>query len=229
MLRAMGVTIQNDVDGAIRLTPPAQLTACDVQVPTDISSAAFFMVAASIVPNSEITLHGVGMNPTRTGILEVLLAMGANITQSNYHDDVEPICDLTIRSAQLHGTHIDGAIIPRLIDELPVLAVAADCAHGQTIIADAAELKVKESNRIAAMCTELTRAGATVQETADGMIINGGASLHGATFRSYNDHRIAMSMAVCALVCDGESAIDDPAAVAISYPNFFAHLAQLGG
>lgn len=229
MLRAMGVTIANDADGAIRLTPPAQLSACDVQVPSDISSAAFFLVAASIIPNSEITLRDVGMNPTRTGIVDALRAMGADITESNYRDDVEPICDLTVRTAKLHGTRVEGALIPRLIDELPVLAVAAACAEGQTVFADAAELKVKESNRIAAMCTELTKAGANVTETDDGMIINGGAPLHGATFHTYNDHRIAMSMAICAQVCTGESIIDDPSAVAISYPNFFAHLAALGG
>lgn len=228
MLRALGCTI--DTNGCqITVEPPQSLRAVDIVVPADISSAAFFLVAGAIVPNSEITLCDVGINPTRDGILEVLRNMGADITLSNHRDMGEPICDITVRTSQLHGTEIGGALIPRLIDELPILAVAAACAQGQTIIRDAAELKVKESNRIAAMVNELTRAGADVAETEDGMIIHGGQPLHGASFQTYHDHRIAMSMAICALVCDGESEITDEAVVAISYPDFFDALTRLGG
>ena len=227
MLRALGVSVETD-GNVISLTPPARLTAKDVTVPSDISSAAFFLVAGAIVPNSELTIQNVGVNPTRTGILDVLRDMGADITISNYRDDVEPICDLTVRSSKLHGTTIGGDVIPRLIDELPVLAVAAAFAEGQTVIRDAQELKVKESNRIAAMVSELSKAGAAVSETEDGMVIDGGKPLHGAAFETYNDHRIAMSMAVCALGCTGQSEILHPDVVAISYPDFFDTLSTLG-
>ncbi len=228
MLRALGCRVETE-GCRITVYPPTQLTASDVTVPADISSAAFFLVAGAIVPNSVITIRNVGVNPTRDGVIEVLQNMGAEITMDNLRDDGEPICDLTIRASKLHGTEISGDIIPRLIDELPVLAVAAACAEGTTVIRDAAELKVKESNRIAAMVTELTRAGADVTETADGMVIHGGKPLHGAVFETYQDHRIAMSMAVCALVCSGESEIQGEDVVAVSYPNFFDTLSALGG
>ena len=228
MLRALGCRV--DTDGCrITLYPPEQLTARDVAVPADISSAAFFLVAGAIVPGSEITVTGVGVNPTRDGVIEVLRNMGADITLSNLRDAGEPICDITVRSSQLHGTEIGGALNPRLIDELPVLAVAAAFARGETVIRDAAELKVKESNRITAMVNELSRAGADVTETDDGMVIRGGRPLSGAAFRTYHDHRIAMSMAVCALACRGESEIADDGVVAISYPDFFDALRRLGG
>ena len=228
MLRALGCRV--DTDGCrITVYPPEKLAARGVAVPGDISSAAFFLVAGAIVPGSCVTIQGVGVNPTRDGVLEVLRSMGADITLSNLRDDGEPICDITVRASALHGTEIGGALIPRLIDELPVLAVAAACAQGETVIRDAAELKVKESNRIAAMVTELTRAGADVTETDDGMVIRGGRPLHGAAFQTYHDHRIAMSMAVCALVCQGESEIADDGVVAISYPDFFDALRRLGG
>lgn len=228
MLRALGVSVETN-GNVITLTPPEDLAAKDVSVPADISSAAFFLVAGAIIPNSEITIQNVGVNPTRTGILDVLRDMGADITVSNYQDDIEPVCDLTVRSSKLHGTVIGGEVIPRLIDELPVLAVAAAFAEGKTIIRDAQELKVKESNRIAAMVSELSKAGADVEETEDGMIIQGGKPLHGASFETYNDHRIAMSMAVCALGCEGTSEILNPDVVAISYPDFFDTLSKLGG
>ncbi|MCB6366984.1 3-phosphoshikimate 1-carboxyvinyltransferase [Intestinibacillus massiliensis] len=228
MLRALGVKVVTD-GNVITLTPPAELSAQDIAVPADISSAAFFLVAGCIVPGSELTIRNVGVNPTRTGILDVLRDMGANITMSNIKDGAEPVCDLTVRYSHLHGAEISGGIIPRLIDELPVLAVAAAFAEGETVIRDAQELKVKESNRIAAMVTELSKAGANVSETADGMVVRGGAPLHGASFDTYNDHRIAMSMAVCALACGGKSTILDPGVVAISYPSFFDTLLGLGG
>lgn len=226
MLRGLGAVIET-ADKVITLTPPKTLRAMNIIIPGDISSAAYFLVAGLILPNSDITIRNVGINPTRTGILDVLEAMGANIEKQAMRGDVEPVCDLRVRSSQLHGTVIGGDIIPRLIDELPVLAVAAAFADGETVIRDAQELKVKESNRIAAMTTELSRAGADAEETDDGMIIRGGKPLHGATFASYADHRIAMSMAVCALACEGASSIDDPACVAISYPTFFQTLEEL--
>lgn len=227
MLRALGARVVTD-GCRITLTPPDRLTACDIAVPGDISSAAFFLVAGSILPGSTLTIRNVGVNPTRTGVLDALRAMGADITEQNRMDGAEPVCDLVVRHAKLHGAEIGGELIPRLIDELPVLAVAAAFAEGETVIRDAQELKVKESNRIAAMTAELRRAGADVRETEDGMVIRGGRPLTGASFQSYGDHRIAMSMAVCALACAGESEIVDPDCVAISYPGFWDTLASLG-
>lgn len=226
MLRGLGAKVKTD-GKTITLTPPQALRAVDVDVPGDISSAAYFLVAGLILPDSEILIRNVGINPTRTGILDALEAMGADIERLHERGGVEPVCDLRVRSSRLHGTVIGGDIIPRLIDELPVLAVAAAFAEGETVIRDAQELKVKESNRIAAMTAELSRTGADVQETDDGMMIRGGKRLHGAAFTSYADHRVAMSMAVCALACEGGSSIDDPACVAISYPTFFETLDSL--
>ena len=228
MFRALGVEI--DTEGStITLDPPEDLHAVDIAVPGDISSAAFFLTAGAIVPGSELTIRNVGVNPTRTGVIDVLRDMGASITEDNFRDESEPICDLTVRASALHGVEIGGSIIPRLIDELPVIAVAAAFAEGETVIRDAQELKVKESNRIAAMVRELCRAGVDVEETEDGMIIRGGKTPRGAAFETYGDHRIAMSMAVLALGAEGVSRIDDPEVVAISYPGFFDTLEQLGG
>ena len=227
MFRALGVEIETN-GNVITLEPPEDLHAVDIAVPADISSAAFFLVAGAIVPGSELTIRNVGVNPTRTGILDVLRSMGADITESNFRDDAEPVCDLTVRHSRLHGTEIGGAIIPRLIDELPVIAVAAAFAEGETVIRDAQELKVKESNRIAAMVAELTKAGVDVEETDDGMIVHGGAKPHGASFETYKDHRIAMSLAVLGLAAEGASRIDEPEVVAISYPDFFNTLERLG-
>lgn len=226
MLRGLGAQVVSN-GTEITLTPPKALHAVNVEVPGDISSAAYFLVAGLILPNSDIVIRNVGINPTRTGILDALEAMGANIERLNERGTVEPICDLRVRSSHLHGTTIGGDMIPRLIDEIPVLAVAAAFADGETVIRDAQELKVKESNRIATMTTELSKTGADVQETEDGMIIRGGKPLHGADFASYADHRVAMSMAVCALACEGNSSIDDPDCVAISYPTFFETLDAL--
>jgi 3-phosphoshikimate 1-carboxyvinyltransferase len=226
MLRGLGTEITTE-GTVITLTPPDDLTAVDVDVPGDISSAAYFLVAGLIVPNSEIVIQNVGINPTRTGILDALEAMGADITRINERGTVEPVCDLVVRSSKLHGTTIGGDLIPRLIDEIPVLAVAAAFAEGKTVFCDAQELKVKESNRIATMTAELSKTGANVIETEDGMIVYGSRSLHGASFSSYADHRVAMSMAVCALACEGTSQIDDPDCVAISYPDFFSTLSAL--
>ena len=226
MLRGLGAQVVSN-GTEITLTPPKTLRAVNVEVPGDISSAAYFLVAGLILPDSDIVIRNVGINPTRTGILDALEAMGANIERLNERGTVEPICDLRVRSSHLHGTTICGDMIPRLIDEIPVLAVAAAFAEGETVIRDAQELKVKESNRIATMTAELSKTGADVRETEDGMIIRGGKPLHGANFASYADHRVAMSMAVCALACAGNSSIDDPDCVAISYPTFFETLDAL--
>ena len=228
MFRQLGITIKSE-DKTITLQPPKSWKPMNFHIPGDISSAAFFLVAGLIVPNSEITIENVGINPTRTGILDVLKAMGGDIEMTNVREDAEPVCDLTVRSSSLHGTTIAGDLIPRLIDELPVLAVAAAFAQGETVIADAAELKVKESNRIAAMVTELTRAGVSAVETEDGMRISGGVTPKGADFHTYKDHRIAMSMAVLALAAEGESEILEPEVVSISYPDFFPTLQALKG
>ena len=226
MLRGLGAQVVSN-GTEITLTPPKALHAVNVEVPGDISSAAYFLVAGLILPDSDIVIRNVGINPTRTGILDALEAMGANIERLNERGTVEPICDLRVRSSHLHGTTICGDMIPRLIDEIPVLAVAAAFAEGETVIRDAQELKVKESNRIATMTAELSKTGADVRETEDGMIIRGDKPLHGANFASYADHRVAMSMAVCALACEGDSSIDDPDCVAISYPTFFETLDAL--
>ena len=220
MFRALGVEIETS-GSTITLDPPEDLHAVDIAVPGDISSAAFFLVAGAIIPGSELTIKNVGVNPTRTGVLDVLRDMGADITESNFRD-------LTVKYSKLHGVEIGGAIIPRLIDELPVIAVAAAFAEGETVIRDAQELKVKESNRIAAMVAELTKAGVDVEETDDGMIVHGGAKPHGASFETYKDHRIAMSLAVLGLAAEGASRIDEPEVVAISYPDFFNTLERLG-
>ena len=228
MFRALGVEVETH-GNTITLDPPENLYAVDIAVPGDISSAAFFLVAGAIVPDSVLTIKNVGVNPTRTGILDVLREMGAEITMTNFREDAEPVCDLTVQYSALHGVEIGGAIIPRLIDELPVIAVAAAFAKGETVIHDAQELKVKESNRIAAMVTELKKAGVDAEETEDGMIIRGGKKPHGTSFETYKDHRIAMSLSVLALAARSTCRIDDPEVVAISYPDFFDTLTQLGG
>ena len=228
MFRALGVEIETN-GNVITLNPPEDLHAVDIAVPSDISSAAYFLVAGAIVPGSELTIKNVGVNPTRTGIIDVLRDMGADITESNFREEAEPVCDLTVRYSRLHGTEIGGAIIPRLIDELPVIAVAAAFAEGETVIRDAQELKVKESNRIASMVAELSKAGVDVEETDDGMIVRGGAKPHGASFETYKDHRIAMSLSILGLAAEGASRIDEPEVVAISYPDFFGTIEKLGG
>lgn len=228
MFRALGVEIETN-GNAITLNPPEDLHAVDIAVPSDISSAAYFLVAGAIVPGSELTIKNVGVNPTRTGIIDVLRDMGADITESNFREEAEPVCDLTVRYSRLHGTEIGGAIIPCLIDELPVIAVAAAFAEGETVIRDAQELKVKESNRIASMVAELSKAGVDVEETDDGMIVRGGEKPHGASFETYKDHRIAMSLAILGLAAEGASRIDEPEVVAISYPDFFGTIEKLGG
>ena len=228
MLSAMGADLTVD-NLDITVKPTNDLTAVNVDVPGDISSAAFFLVLGAIMPNSQITVTNVGINPTRTGIIDVLKDMGANITLENVHTSAgETVADITVRSSSLKGTTVGGDIIPRLIDELPIIAVAAVFADGQTVIKDAQELKVKETNRIRAVVDEFNKCGIAITETDDGMIINGGKSIHGADFKTYGDHRMAMSLTVLAQLADGESTLDDSDCACVSYPTFFDDFYKLG-
>ena len=228
MLSAMGADLTVD-NLDITVKPTNDLTAVNVDVPSDISSAAFFLVLGAIMPNSQITVTNVGINPTRTGIIDVLKDMGADITLENVHTSAgETVADITVRSSSLKGTTVGGDIIPRLIDELPIIAVAAVFADGQTVIKDAQELKVKETNRIRAVVDEFNKCGIDITETDDGMIINGGKSIHGADFKTYGDHRMAMSLTVLAQLADGESTLDDSDCACVSYPTFFDDFYKLG-
>ena len=209
------------------ILPQPDLKARDITVPGDISSAAYFIAAGLLVPGSELLLCNVGINPTRDGLLRVCQAMGGDITLLNVRNDGEPTADLLIRSSSLHGTEIKGEIIPTLIDEIPMIAVMAAFAEGTTVIRDAAELKVKESDRIQVMTDNLTRMGADVEALPDGMIIHGGKPLHGATSDSHKDHRIAMSFAVAGGICEGSLTITDGECVNISYPEFYTDLYRL--
>ncbi|MCD7957349.1 MAG: 3-phosphoshikimate 1-carboxyvinyltransferase [Lachnospiraceae bacterium] len=210
------------------ISPEPTLVGQKVRVPGDISSAAYFIAAALLVPGSELLLRNVGINPTRDGMLRVCQEMGADITLLNEdYSGAEPCADLLVRSSHLKAVEISGDIIPTLIDELPVLAVLAAFAEGTTVIRDAAELRVKESDRIAVMTENLSRIGCPVEATEDGMIITGGKALQGASIDSYKDHRIAMSFAVAALACSGEMDILDAECVNISYPGFYEDLASV--
>ncbi|MCD7737104.1 MAG: 3-phosphoshikimate 1-carboxyvinyltransferase [Lachnospiraceae bacterium] len=209
----------------VSITPDPYLVGQKINVPGDISSAAYFIAAALLVPGSELLLKNVGINPTRDGMLRVCKAMGADITLINEdHTGAEPSADLLVHSSHLKATTIEGDLIPALIDELPILAVLAAFAEGTTIIRDAAELRVKESDRIAVMTDNLSRIGCPVEATEDGMVITGGKSLHGAVIDSHKDHRVAMSFSVAALACAGEMDIRDAECVAISYPGFYEDL-----
>ncbi len=210
------------------IQPATELHGNLVEVPGDISSAAFFLCAGLMAPNSEILIRNVGINPTRAGILNVIRDMGGNITLLNEPTGSgEPTADILVRSSSLHGTVIEGAVIPTLIDELPMIAAMACFADGTTVIRDAAELKVKESDRIAVMAENLTAMGADVTATEDGMIIRGGRPLHGAVIDSHLDHRIAMTFAVTGLCADGETEILGAECVNISYPQFYEDLKHL--
>ena len=228
MLSAMGADIS--VNGtAIRVAPAKKLYSQDICVPGDISSAAFFMTAAAIMPDSCVRIKNAGINPTRTGIIDVFKSMGANISIENVRTESgEETADIVVSSSSLKGTVIEGELIPRLIDELPIIAVAAVFAEGTTVIKDAEELKVKESNRISAIVGEFSKCGADITETADGMIIKGGKPIVGADFVTRGDHRMAMSLAVLAQLADGKSTIDDADCISVSYPNFLDDFYGLG-
>ena len=227
MLKAFGADISTE-GFTSQVLPATELFGQQVHVPGDISSAAYFIAAGLIAPNSEILIKNVGLNPTRDGIIKVCRAMGGDITVCDERvQGGEPVGDLLVRSSSLHGTTVSGDIIPTLIDELPIIAVLAAYAEGRTVIADAAELKVKECNRIDAMVTNLSKMGVDITGTDDGMIIEGGKALHGAELDTYMDHRIAMSFAIASLNAEGTTSIKDAEIVNVSYPGFFNDLKGL--
>lgn len=227
MLKAFGADIKENGTTASVL-PAKELSAQKIVIPGDISSAAYFIAAGAITPNSEITIKNVGINPTRDGILTVCRKMGAQVTLSNVKDTVgEPSADITVSTSTLHGCTIEGDIIPKLIDEIPIIAVMAAFADGTTVIKDAQELKVKESNRIDVMVKNLSAMGADIEGTEDGMVIHGGRALHGAVIDSRLDHRIAMSFAIAGGNADGETQITNAECVDISYPDFYHALSSL--
>jgi len=227
MLLAQGATISlpaaNPAGGAaITLQPQTHpLEPLNIAIPGDISSAAFFLVAASIVPGAWLRIQGVGTNSTRTGILDVLADMGGSVVVENERSSGgEPLADLVIQAAPLRGVDIAGALIPRLIDELPVIAVAATQAQGVTTVREAAELRAKESDRISALVTELRKLGAQIAELPDGFVVEGPSVLRGAVVDSHGDHRLAMSLAIAGLVAKGETTILGTEAIAVSFPDF---------
>jgi 3-phosphoshikimate 1-carboxyvinyltransferase len=225
MLRTMGAAIIAG-EGDLRISPlGGELTPLSLRVPGDISAAAFWMVAAAAHPDAELRLTGVGVNPSRSGIIDALRAMGACVAVEDERTwGCEPVADIVVRSSHLRGTVIEGALIPRLVDEVPALAVAACLAEGETDIHDAGELRVKESDRIRATARELRRLGARIQEQPDGMVIRGVEGLRGATCGSHGDHRLAMTLAVAGLLAAGETTIAGAEAVAISYSGFWDDL-----
>lgn len=227
MLKHFGADVKTE-ETTVSIQPAKELYGSNIVVPGDISSAAFFLAAGLMIPGSEILIKNTGINPTRDGILHVCKDMGADITLVEVNTDSgEPTADILVRSSSLHGTTIGGALIPTLIDELPMIAAMACFAQGETIIKDAAELKVKESNRIEVMVRNLSAMGADVTETEDGMIIRGGRPLKGAVIDSRLDHRIAMTFAVTGLCSQGETEILGAECVNISYPGFFKDLKSL--
>lgn len=229
MLTAMGIDLQVGPD-QITLHPPSHPVfpyPLSLRVPGDPSSAAFWWVAAAIHPDAELTTPGICLNPTRTGALDVLRAMGADVEITNRRSEgSEPVGDVTVRSSQLRGTVISGDLIPRLIDEIPILAVAAACATGETLVQDAQELRAKETDRIATVAAGLEAMGVEVEPTNDGMglVGLGGPALRGAALQSHHDHRLAMAWAIAALTASGETTIADPEAASVSYPGFWETL-----
>lgn len=228
MLSAMGVSITTEGDH-ITLTPPDALTPLDLTVPGDFSSAAFLLVAGCVIPGSEIIIEGVNLNETRTGLMEALLAMGADIVILEQGiEGGEPAGTLRVRHAPLRAVEVGGELVVRMIDEFPIFMVAALCAEGRTVVRDAAELRVKETDRLSVMRAELERLGAQIIETPDGFIIDGPQALRGAVVDGHDDHRIAMSMAVAALVASGETTVTDAKCAGDSFPGFADALISLG-
>jgi 3-phosphoshikimate 1-carboxyvinyltransferase len=233
MLQAMGAQVGASEEAGrhvVTLTPPAgDMHAIDVVVPGDISTAAVWLVAASLHPDADLLLTGVGVNPTRTGLLDILRAMQADIEWVDERTTGgEPVADLRVRSAPLKGVEVSGSVVPRAIDELPLVALAGALAQGETLIRDADELRVKESDRVAATADVLRAFGVEVEERPDGMLVQGGARLHAGRAASIGDHRLAMLAAVAGMLTDSESVISGAGAVAVSYPEFWGHLARLG-
>ncbi len=228
MLNAMGASVTTE-GNEVSVTP-SELGADDDYVPGDISSAAFWMVAGLVHPNAEIMIRGVGINPTRAGVIDALKMMNADITLENERDAAgEPVADILVRSSDLKGTVIGGEIVPLLIDEIPVLAVAAALAEGETRFEDAEELRVKETDRIAATADWMTAAGVTVETTADTMTVHGAGRLLGGNFNGHHDHRIAMSEGIAGLISESPVTITGAEIASISYPQFWAEIEKLGG
>ena len=229
MLAAMGAPVAVDGRAVHVCRLDDALAPLDITIPGDLSSAAFLAVAAALSPGSEVRITGVGLNPTRTGLLDVLCQMGADITiEDQAEQGGEPTGTLCIRGGELQAVHIAGDVVVRAIDELPVLAVAATQAHGETVIADASELRVKEVDRIALLVQELRRLGAKVEEMPDGMVISGPVQLRGAEVTSHGDHRLGMALAVAGLMARGETRISDATCIGDSFPGFAGMLAKLG-
>ncbi|GAM07984.1 3-phosphoshikimate 1-carboxyvinyltransferase [Geobacter sp. OR-1] len=227
MFRYFGADVES-FPGGVRVRSGRELEGREITVPGDISSAAFFIVAALIVPGSELLIKGVGVNPTRTGVLDILAGMGGSIELLDRRElSGEPVADLLVRSSRLKGIEIGGAVVPRAIDEFPVISVAAACAEGRTVIRDAGELRVKETDRIAAMAANLRLSGVTVEETKDGMVIDGVERLNGCAAQSRGDHRIAMSMLVAGLAASGTITVDDTECIATSFPTFIPLLEKV--
>ena len=227
MLRYLGAPLQVSGTG-ISVTGGSELNGDLIEVPGDPSSAAFLIVAGILAREADVLVRNVGVNQTRTGFLDILQNMGARIERLNQREmSGEPVADISVRAGRLRGVFIEGEIIPRTIDELPILAVAAACAEGTTTIRDARELRVKETDRIAAMCAELKKMGADIEPQDDGMIIRGRETLRGAACTSYGDHRVAMSMAVAGLVAQGETTVEDCACIRTSFPGFMECLQSL--
>jgi len=227
MLSYFGADLQR-LEGGVALQGRPRLIGREVQIPGDISSAAFFIVAALITPGSELLIRNVGINPTRSGVIDILQAMGGDITlQDQRTSSGEAVADLLVRSSELHGIAIGGDLVPRAIDEFPVIGVAAALAKGTTTISDAEELRVKETDRIAAICSELGKLGARLEARPDGMLIEGVEQLSGAEVVSHGDHRIAMSLAIAALRATGEIRLNDTNCTATSFPDFWSLLEQI--
>ncbi|WP_126427274.1 3-phosphoshikimate 1-carboxyvinyltransferase [Brevibacillus marinus] len=227
MLQAFGIDVQR-AGNRVSVSGGQTLRGREIVVPGDISSAAFLIAAVMMVPGSSLVIEQVGINPTRSGIIDVVRAMGGHVEIVNERlVNEEPVADLHVAHAELRGTVIEGELIPRLIDEIPVIAVMAAVAQGRTIIRDAQELKVKETDRIATVASQLAKFGAKVTPTDDGMIIEGGAALVGAEIDSMGDHRIGMAMAIAGLAAEGETTIANAEAINVSFPGFANLLRQI--
>jgi len=227
MLRAMGMDVRSE-GAAITLSPGSGLNPIDMSIPGDFSSAAFLLVGGALVSDSELLIEEVGLNSSRTGLLEILTAMGADVRVENRHvAGGEPVGDLVVRSSELVGTEIEGPLVVRMIDEFPALAVAATQADGVTVVRDAGELRVKESDRIAAIASELRKLGASIEDRADGFVVRGPTPLRGAVVDSHGDHRLAMALAVAGLVASGQTVIAGAECIGESFPGFEDSLRSL--
>jgi 3-phosphoshikimate 1-carboxyvinyltransferase len=229
LLRSIGVGVVSQGNTVVLTPPDRPVRAFEATVPGDISSAAFLLAAAALVPNSDMIISAVGVNDTRAGILDALVEMGASISLENRREvNGEPIADVAIKASDLRGISVDGDWVVRMIDEFPIFAVLATQAHGETVVRDAAELRVKESDRIAMLALELRKLGAKIEEWPDGFCIEGPTRLQGAVVDSHGDHRLAMSLAVAGLIGGGETTITNAEAYRESFPNFVELMNGLG-